>query len=81
MVGKFKILSNFRIDIHLEAPRLKCEHLTDKRRGEPSEEMRKQVDAAKVVQKNHCGNEGALFNAYLEPKDLEKYCLLDKEAE
>src|SRR3989338_7151886 len=32
-----------RIDIHLEVPRLKYEHLTDKRRGEASLEIRKRV--------------------------------------
>ncbi|MFH1190372.1 MAG: YifB family Mg chelatase-like AAA ATPase, partial [Candidatus Omnitrophota bacterium] len=36
-----------RIDIHLEVPRLKLEHLTDKRRGEPSEAIRERVDKAR----------------------------------
>jgi len=70
-----------RIDIHLEVPRLKYEHLTDKRRGEPSEEIRKRVDKARSVQKKRFESEGAHFNAHLESKELEKYCILDKEAE
>ena len=70
-----------RIDIHLEVPRLKYEHLTDKRRGEPSEEIRKRVDAAKAVQKGRYEADGVLFNAHLESKELERYCVLDKEAE
>ena len=70
-----------RIDIHLEVPRLKYEHLTDKRRGEASEEIRKRVDAAKVVQKDRYKADNVLFNAHLESKELEKYCVLDKEAE
>ena len=70
-----------RIDIHLEVPRLKYEHLTDKRRGESSAEIRKRVDAAKAIQKDRYKNDGVVFNAHLEPKDLEKYCILDKEAE
>lgn len=70
-----------RIDIHLEVPRLKYEHLTDKRRGEPSEEIRKRVDMAREVQKKRLVNEGILFNAHLESKGLEKYCVLNKEAE
>ena len=70
-----------RIDMHLEVPRLKYEHLTDKRRGEPSEEIRKRVDKAREVQKSRYKDEGVLFNAHLESKELEKYSVLDKEAE
>lgn len=70
-----------RIDIHLEVPRLKYEHLTDKRRGESSEEIRKRVDAAKIIQKNRRTSGGAIFNAHLESKEIERYCVLDKEAE
>ncbi|OGW78833.1 MAG: hypothetical protein A3I73_00840 [Omnitrophica bacterium RIFCSPLOWO2_02_FULL_45_16] len=67
--------------MHLEVPRLKYEHLTDKRRGEPSEEIRKRVDKAREVQKSRYKDEGVLFNAHLESKELEKYSVLDKEAE
>ena len=70
-----------RIDIHLEVPRLKYEHLTDKRRGETSEVIRKRVDAAHIIQKNRYKDDGVLFNAHLESKELEKHCILDKEAE
>jgi magnesium chelatase family protein len=70
-----------RIDIHLEVPRLKLEHLTDKRRGEPSEELRKRVDKARAWQKERYINSGVFFNARLESKELEKYCPLDKESE
>ena len=70
-----------RIDIHLEVPRLKYEHLTDKRRGEASEEIRKRVDKGKAIQKDRYKIDGIVFNAHLEPKSLEKYCALDKEAE
>jgi len=70
-----------RIDIHLEVPRLKLEHLTEKRRGEQSEEIRKRVDNARVVQKARYKNYNVFFNAHLEPKELEKYCTMDKESE
>jgi len=70
-----------RIDIHLEAPRLKFESLTDKRCGEPSEEIRKRVDLARNVQGDRYKNDGIYFNSHLESKGLDKYCVLDKEAE
>ena len=70
-----------RIDIHLEVPRLKYEHLTDKRRGEPSGEIRKRVDKVREIQKNRYKDDGIIFNAHLESKELERHCVLDKEAE
>ncbi|MCX5678347.1 MAG: YifB family Mg chelatase-like AAA ATPase [Candidatus Omnitrophica bacterium] len=70
-----------RIDIHLEVPRLKMEHLTEKRRGEPSEEIRKRVDKAREIQRSRYKNDGLYFNARLESAELEKYCMLDKESE
>ena len=70
-----------RIDIHLEVPRLKLEHLTEKRRGEPSSDIRKRVDTARDIQKGRYKNDGIYFNAHLESKELEKYCMLDKESE
>ncbi|MDD5496346.1 MAG: YifB family Mg chelatase-like AAA ATPase [Candidatus Omnitrophica bacterium] len=69
-----------RIDIHLEVPRLKYEHLTDKRRGEASEEIRKRVDRARDNQGKRRREEGVLFNAHLESRELEQCCVLDKEA-
>ena len=70
-----------RIDIHLEVPRLNLEHMTDKRRGEQSLEIRKRVDRTRDVQKKRYKSDGIYFNAHLESKELEKYCLLDKESE
>ena len=70
-----------RIDIHLEVPRLKLEHLTEKRRGESSEDIRKRVNKAREIQKSRYKNDGVFFNAHLESKELEKYCVLDKEGE
>lgn len=70
-----------RIDIHLEVPRLKYEHLTDKRRGESSAKIRERVDAAKAIQKERYKDDNVIFNAHLESKEIEKYCVLDKEAE
>lgn len=70
-----------RIDIHLEVPRLKLEHMTEKRRGEGSETIRMRVDKVRDIQKVRYKNDGIYFNAHLESKDMDKYCLLDKESE
>jgi len=70
-----------RIDIHLEVPRLKFEHLTDKRRGEPSSDIQRRVDKAREIQKSRYKNDGIYFNAHLESKLLESHCVLDNEGE
>jgi len=70
-----------RIDIHIEVPRLNLETITEKRRGESSESIRKRVDSARAIQKDRYKNDGILFNAHLESKELERYCLFDKESE
>jgi magnesium chelatase family protein len=70
-----------RIDIHLEVPRLNLEHLTNKRAGEPSSEIRKRVDKARLLQKERYKNDPVNFNSRLESKELEKYCVMDKEGE
>ncbi|MDD4308450.1 MAG: YifB family Mg chelatase-like AAA ATPase [Thermoplasmata archaeon] len=70
-----------RIDIHLEVPRLKVENLTDKRRGEPSEDIRNRVDEARTLQRQRYKTDPIYFNAHLESKELERYCVLDKESE
>ncbi len=70
-----------RIDIHLEAPRLNYEDLSRKRCGEPSNVIRERVNKARSMQMNRYKNEDVIFNAHLESKHLEKYCLLDRNAE
>jgi magnesium chelatase family protein len=70
-----------RIDIHLEVPRLNLDHLTSKRCGEPSSEIRKRVDKARELQRDRYKDAAAHFNSRLESKELEKYCIMDKEGE
>ncbi len=70
-----------RIDIHLEVPRLNYEDLSKKRCGEPSNVIRERVNKVRSMQMKRYKDEDVLFNAHLESKHLERYCLLDKDAE
>ena len=70
-----------RIDIHLDVPRLKYEDLSKKRCGETSASIRQRVNNVRLIQMERYKNETILFNAHLESKHMEKYCLLDKNAE
>lgn len=77
-----------RIDIHLNAPRLNYEELSQRRKGDPSKAIRERVNkACKIQEKRYkqASSKGSFglpyFNAHLESKELEKYCVLDKEGE
>jgi len=70
-----------RIDMHLNVPRLNYEELSGRRKGDPSEVIRERVNNARKIQEKRYKNDDVLFNAHLESKDLERYCLLDKEGE
>ncbi len=70
-----------RIDMHLNVPRLNYETLSQKRTGESSETIRTRVNNIRKAQEERYVNDGLLFNAYLESKEIEKYCKLDAEGE
>ena len=67
--------------MHLNVPRLNYGELSQKRKGDPSELVRKRVNKARSLQTKRYKSESILFNAHLESKSLEKYCVLDKEGE
>ncbi len=70
-----------RIDIHLNVPRLKYDELSGNRKGDSSEVIRKHVNKTRKIQEKRYKNDDILFNAHLESRDLEKYCVLNKEGE
>jgi len=70
-----------RIDIHLNVPRVKYEDLSQRRKGESSEIIRRRVNKARKIQEKRYKENSVLFNAHLESKSMEKYCMLDKEGE
>ncbi len=70
-----------RIDIHLNVPRLNYEELSRGRKGDTSEVIRRRVNKTTGIQEKRYRTDGILFNAHLESKDLEKYCILDKDGQ
>ena len=69
-----------RIDIHLEVPRLNYEQLTRKTSAETSAQIKERVDKARAVQKKRYKKDGFFSNAFLESKEIEKYCRVNQEA-
>jgi magnesium chelatase family protein len=70
-----------RIDIHIEVPQLKYEHLTTKKEEEPSQEIRQRVEKARKIQLRRFKDAGIYFNSQMTNKMIKKFCILYNEAE
>ncbi|MCL2351034.1 MAG: YifB family Mg chelatase-like AAA ATPase, partial [Firmicutes bacterium] len=68
-----------RIDLQVEAPFVKYEHLHSGRQPESSGKIKKRVMAALEVQKRRYKDENIRFNSMLSSSMIEKYCALGKE--
>ena len=68
-----------RIDIIVEVPPLEYEELRQHGDGESSAEIKKRVDAARKIQRQRMGQQGA--NARMTVRDMEQYCTLTAEGE
>lgn len=69
-----------RIDMHLEVPRLDYEQLIRRTAAETSNQIKDRVDKARARQRARYKKDNFPFNAFLESREIEKYCLLDSEA-
>lgn len=67
-----------RIDLCVEASRVKYEHLSDDRKGESSEEIRKRICRVRKIQRERYKETDISTNSMLEGKVLNKYCRLGK---
>ena len=67
-----------RIDIHVEVPRVPFQKLSETRRGEPSREIRAQVEAARARQAERFGEAMLSRNAEIGPTQVRDYCQVDE---
>ena len=69
-----------RIDIHIEVPRVDFEKLSDKRRGEGSDEIRARVEAARQKQRERFAElkNGVMTNADMRVAEVRQFCELDE---
>lgn len=70
-----------RIDLCVEAEKVKYEDLRNRKRSESSEEIRKRVCRVREIQKKRYKGTDIGINARLSVKDLQKYCRLDDQGE
>ena len=68
-----------RIDIVIEVPAVKFEELSNRAEAEPSEKIKKRVDAARTRQQERFGKNTGMCNARMGPKELRHYCGLNEE--
>ena len=69
-----------RIDIHIEVPRVDFEKLSDKRRGESSEDIRARVEKARQIQRDRFTKlkNGVMTNADMRVAEVRQFCELDE---
>jgi len=71
-----------RIDIHIEVPRVDFEKLSDKRRGEFSDEIRARVEASRQRQHQRERfadlDNGVMTNADMRVAEVRQFCELDE---
>ena len=68
-----------RIDIHVEVPRVDYDKLSDDRRGEPTAEIQKRVEAARQRQREHFVEHPHISNnADMGPAEIQVYCDVDE---
>lgn len=70
-----------RIDIHIEVPPVDYEQLTDKTPSETSEEIRKRVNAARLIQQKRFEGTPVFCNARMTSSDVRKYCVMSEGAQ
>ena len=78
-----------RIDVHIEADNVKYVDLASETNEEPSAEVKKRVEKARVLQRKRFGDENeskrgnlkVYCNAKMSQSQVKKYCKLDDESE
>ena len=70
-----------RFDIHVELPRVRFDELRSDVSAESSEDIKKRVNAAREIQRERFRGSDTLSNAAINAAQLQKFCVIDKDAE
>jgi magnesium chelatase family protein len=70
-----------RIDIHIEVPAVRYKELSTARAGEPSEEIRKRVNAARDIQKERFSGKGIHCNSQMSSRHIKRHCVIKEDAD
>ena len=78
-VGKISGPLLDRIDIHVEVPAVHYSDLASGRKGESSQDIRRRVSKARLVQeKRFDGMRGMFCNADMESREIKEFCAIDQ---
>lgn len=69
-----------RLDIHIEVPPVEFMELSSKQKAEPSSEIKKRVNAARLVQQKRFEGTDITCNAKMDSAATKKYCVLTPDA-
>ena len=69
------------VDLQVEVPPVEYERMADSRPSESSAEIKKRVEAARLVQQRRYAGTGVTCNARLTPALLKQFCVLTPEAD
>lgn len=70
-----------RMDICVDTPKLAYQDLCGQPRAESSESIKKRVEMARRIQKERYDNKNLCLNASLGVKELQQFCVLNRECE
>lgn len=70
-----------RVDIRITVDAVKYGELTSAKEEESSEEVRKRVNAARLIQRERFAEDGIASNAEMGEREMRKYCKLSEECE
>lgn len=66
-----------RIDLQIEVPRVKVQHLQSQTKGESSQSIRERIESAREIQRKRFDSVGILTNSEMGKKHMEAHCRLD----
>lgn len=69
-----------RIDLCMDVPAVPFSQITGERKGECSADIRKRVEQVRKIQEERYQGETICFNGELSGKQIQKYCVLTKDA-
>lgn len=69
-----------RMDMHIEVFPVKYKELSSEVNNRSSEEMRKEIEAARSLQLERYKKDKILFNSQLTAKQIKKYCVLEEDS-
>ena len=68
-----------RIDLHIEVPAVEYEDLENRKKAEPSAEIKKRVDRAREIQLKRYKNTNIYSNSMIDASVIDEVCALDSE--